>query len=117
MRLLCSGQRRLNDTLLVLSVARYSRTGIATMPKLITPRQIERGIQHLTAASSRQDPRPRAFPARPSRAIVACGSRQCVRRAATTETHDAEDPVERRRVTVAVPAQGPVIRRAEDQRE
>src|SRR5439155_1450155 len=42
MRLLCSGQRRLNETLLVLSVARYSRTGIATIPKLITPRQIKR---------------------------------------------------------------------------
>src|SRR5207245_11734166 len=113
MRLLCSGQRRLNDTLLVLSVARYSRTGIATMPKLITPRQIERGIQHLTAASSRQDPRPRAFPARPSRAIVACGSRQCVRRSATTETHDAEDPIERRRITAPVPGADPLLVPAE----
>jgi hypothetical protein len=34
----------LNETLLVLSVARYKRTGMATIPKLITPRQIDRGI-------------------------------------------------------------------------
>src|SRR5256885_15003256 len=46
MRDLCSGQRRLNETLLLLSVARYSRTGMATIPKLMTPRQIERGIRH-----------------------------------------------------------------------
>src|SRR2546427_11669086 len=110
MRLLCSGQRRLNDTLLVPSVARYSRTGIATMPKLITPRQIERGIPHLTAASSRQDPRPWAFPARPSRAIVACGSRQFWKDSATTETHDAEDPIERRRITVPRRARDPFTR-------
>src|SRR5688500_18501501 len=44
MRALCSGHRRLNETLLELSVARYRRTGMATIPKLMTPRQIERGI-------------------------------------------------------------------------
>jgi hypothetical protein len=44
MRLRCSGQSRLNETLLELSVARYNRTGMATIPKLITPFQIERGI-------------------------------------------------------------------------
>src|SRR5258705_13375239 len=46
MRLRCSGQRRLNETLLELSVARYSRTGMATIPKLMTPFQIDRGIVH-----------------------------------------------------------------------
>src|SRR5947209_18726708 len=112
MRLLCSGQRRLNDTLLVLSVARYSRTGIATMPKLITPRQIERGIPYLTAASSRQDPRPRAYPARPSRAIVACGSRQRGRRSATNEREDAEEPNECRRLSVRLLRDAPASRRS-----
>jgi hypothetical protein len=34
----------LNETLLELSVARYNRTGMATIPKLMTPFQIERGI-------------------------------------------------------------------------
>jgi len=48
MRLLCSGQRRLNETLLELSVARYNRTGMATIPKLMTPFQIDRGmLNHL----------------------------------------------------------------------
>src|SRR5437879_9489909 len=46
MRLRCSGQRRLNETLLELSVARYSRTGMATIPKLMTPFQIDRGMPH-----------------------------------------------------------------------
>jgi len=44
MRLLWVGQSRLNDTLLELSVARYKRTGMATIPKLMTPFQIDRGM-------------------------------------------------------------------------
>src|SRR5439155_7508304 len=44
MRLRCSGQSRLNETLLELSVARYNRTGMATIPKLMTPFQIDRGM-------------------------------------------------------------------------
>src|SRR2546422_10522793 len=61
MRLRCSGHSRLNETLLELSVARYNRTGMATIPKLMTPFQIDRGMPyHLTGR----------FPlcARPSRA-------------------------------------------------
>src|SRR2546428_13891524 len=44
MRLRCSGHSRLNETLLELSVARYNRTGMATIPKLMTPFQIDRGM-------------------------------------------------------------------------
>src|SRR6266508_4086221 len=51
MRDLCSGQSRLKDTLLELSVARYMRTGMATIPKLITPFQIERGMLASPAAA------------------------------------------------------------------
>jgi hypothetical protein len=43
---LCSGQSRLNETLLELSVARYKRTGMATIPKLMTPFQIDRGMPY-----------------------------------------------------------------------
>src|SRR5688572_4935855 len=47
MRALCSGHRRLKEIFELLSVARYSRTGSATIPKLIVPFQIERGMSHL----------------------------------------------------------------------
>src|SRR5207245_9625868 len=66
MRLRCSGQSRLKDTLLVLSVARYSRTGMATIPKLMTPRQMDRGIPHLVGRDRRAFSL--GFPARRSRA-------------------------------------------------
>src|SRR6266508_3779698 len=51
MRLLCSGHRRLNETFEVLSVARYRRTGMATIPKLSTPRQMDLGTCRLPAVS------------------------------------------------------------------
>src|SRR5262245_57435314 len=38
-----AGQSRRNETLFD-SVARYRRTGIATMPKLMAPRHIDRGM-------------------------------------------------------------------------
>ena len=42
----------MNETLLELSVARYRRTGMATIPKDRTPRQIDRGILCSLAALS-----------------------------------------------------------------
>src|SRR5438132_11444206 len=56
MRDLWSGQRRWNDTLDELSVARYSRTGMFTIPNCIEPFQIDRATSHL--------PRPAALFAR-----------------------------------------------------
>ena len=39
------GQSNRNETLFD-SVARYSRTGIATMPKLMAPRHMDRGMAY-----------------------------------------------------------------------
>src|SRR2546425_3846193 len=109
MRLLCSGQSRLNDTLLVLSVARYRRTGIATIPKLMTPRQIERGIPHLAGRSSREYFLSSGSRARPSRASVAARSRKRRRRRGAAEADQTKDPIERRRIAAPVLADDPLV--------
>src|SRR5437588_728887 len=95
MRLRCSGQRRLNDTLLELSVARYRRTGMATIPKLMTPFQIDRGIP--------QSPRePLSFFRAASRAIVTARSRKRTRGATAAPGDDPKQPFERGGVPMPV---------------
>src|SRR4051812_20542243 len=96
MRLRCSGQRRLNETLLELSVARYNRTGMATIPKLMTPFQIDRGIVHHLAG--RFPLFARGLAAR----IVTVPSRKRTRPATAAPGRDPEEALERRRVAAPV---------------
>src|SRR6266550_3545705 len=87
------------------------------MPKLITPRQIDRGIPHLAGPLVPGELRSSGPSARPSRASLIPSSRECRRPFATTQADEAKDPVERRRVAVPVLAHDPLIRRAEDDAE
>src|SRR6266568_3224868 len=108
MRLRCSGQKRLNETLLELSVARYKRTGMATIPKLMTPFQIDRGIpNHLVGLFP--------FCARPAARMVTAPSRERTRRAAAAPRHEPEQPFERGRVAKPVLPDDRTVGRAKDE--
>src|SRR2546430_6544987 len=96
MRLRCSGQRRLNETLLELSVARYNRTGMATIPKLMTPFQIDRGMPNHLAG--RFPLFARGLAAR----IVTAPSRERTRGAAAAPGDDPEQPFQSGRIAAPV---------------
>src|SRR5438876_4216242 len=110
MRLRCSGQRRLNETLLELSVARYNRTGMATIPKLMTPFQIDRGMPYHLAG--------RFSPcARLAARIINGSSRERTGRAASAPRHEPEQPFERRRISAPMFPDDRAVRRAKDEAE
>src|SRR5436309_6808488 len=109
MRLRCSGQSRLNETLLALSVARYKRTGMATIPKLMTPFQIDRGMPiHLAG------PLP-FFPRGLAARIVTVPSRKRSGRAAPAPGNHPEDTLKGRGVAMPVLPHDCAVGRAEDE--
>src|SRR5438093_10872898 len=110
MRLRCSGQSRLNETLLELSVARYSRTGMATIPKLMTPFQIDRGMpNHLGGR----------FPscARPAARILTASSRKRTRCSTAPPQDEPEQPLECGGIAAPVLANDRAVGRAQHEAE
>src|SRR5438874_13454869 len=81
---------------------------MATIPKLMTPFQIDRGMPHHLASRL-------CFAARLRRAMVTATSRKRTRGAAATPGDDPKQPFERGGVAVPVLADDRAVRRAKDE--